>query len=436
MTIWRLKRGLERKFRLGHPWVFSNELAHSPKGLSPGGLVELRDDSGQFLATGYGHPGSLISFRVLSREDGSIDEDFFLRKLRSAAEVRRACGVGSASHRLCFAEADGLPGLIVDRFFLAGSQQAFVFQCSTAGMNALIPFIEGALRAFAVEDEARSGVALSRTWIIAANDSSSRRLEGLEIEPKRALLKPVGAEDAVVAPATLQLERAYGDGPPVELKADLLGGQKTGFFLDQRANVARAAHLMAGRFGPLASSPGRADRPLRILDLCCYVGQWGSQLSAAARTLGLEVETTLVDASASALRLAAENVEAQGARAIVERRDALESLRELPARAYDVVICDPPAFAKKKKDLPAGQAAYAKLNREAMRRLAPGGVFATCSCSGLLGDDEFREAIARGAAANPDLSLRFTVRGSHAPDHPQLAEFPQGSYLKCWIGLA
>ena len=450
MTVWRLKRGLEKKFHLGHPWVFSNELAHSPKGLDPGALVELRGDDGRFLAVGYGNPASLISFRVLSRiaAESEIDVSFFLAAIGRASELRRRSGLSGSSHRLCFAEGDGLPGLVIDRFLLAGPVpgqdvgQALVVQASTAGMDRLKPLVYEALERWVRADCARGqGPSWERTWLVASDDSGARRMEGLELLPKRIVHSPEGAAAGGLADIEILLQPAVSGRPAVRLRVDLIGGQKTGFFLDQRSNLQLAAQLA----GQLADPLVRPGRPLRILDLCCYVGQWGAQLAAALKTSGgtsegapggPPIEVTLVDSSAKALELAVANVRAQGAVAFAEKRDVLESLRELPERSFDVVVCDPPAFIKKKKDLPAGQAAYAKLNREAMRRLAPGGLFVTCSCSGLLLEEDFRESLARAASANEDLDLRFVARGAHGPDHPQLPSFPQGSYLKCWIGLS
>ena len=423
MKTWRLKRGLEKKFRFGHPWTFSNELADSPKGAAPGELVELRSDSGEFLAVGYGNPGSLISFRALSRdaERVSIDADFFYRKLRVALATRRACGFTPWSFRLAFAEADGLPGLVVDRFALAGEEeQVLVAQSSTAGMDRLRPFVYAALERLAPEIGARP----LATSIIACDDSSSRRLEGLEIEEKRSVYADAGFHSSL-SPASVLLQSSALGVKAVAMQADLLGGQKTGFFLDQRANIRLAASLLPNRRGPL-----------RMLDICCYVGQWSAQLTAAAKSAGLAVESTLLDSSAKALELAANNVRAQGADVRIEKRDALGTLSALPPRSFDVVVCDPPAFAKGKKHLPAAQAAYAKINREALKRLAPGGLFVTCSCSGLLTEEDFRAALARAFAANEDLDMRLVARGGHAPDHPQLPQFPQGTYLKCWVAVS
>jgi 23S rRNA (cytosine1962-C5)-methyltransferase len=176
-------------------------------------------------------------------------------------------------------------------------------------------------------------------------------------------------------------------------------------------------------------------RELRVLDICCYVGQWGTQLAHLAAAAGLRAEVTLVDASAKALEIAARNVESHGGTANPQKLDVLEDLGRLPRQGYDVVICDPPAFIKKKKDLPTGTMAYQKLNREALRRTAgQGGLFVSCSCSGLFTEEDFRGMLAR-AAAGHEGEVRWIVRGSHSPDHPQRPEFPQGTYLKSWMGL-
>ena len=424
--VWLLKKGSEKKFRFGHPWVFSSELAQSPKGIEPGQIVELRDVTGAFLALGYGHPNSLISFRTLSFDKNEVfDAPFFARKFTQAHRVRSVAGVARESHRFVFAEGDFLPGLVIDRFLLEDTlSQVFVIQTSTAGMDRLLPEIETGLELF-VKDA--RGISWERTAIVVANDSKSRAMEGLEAEPKR-LARPIEGFDPARARVVVQapLEKLE----PVLFDVDFVGGQKTGFFLDQRLNV----HLAAREVAELARLAREDGRPLRILDLFCYVGQWGTQLAHVARTAGADVEVTLVDASARALELAAANVERVGGKAIVEKRDVVEDLARFERAAYDVVICDPPAFVKKKKDLPTGSQAYYKVNREAIRRTRQGGLFVSCSCSGLFDESEFRSMLSR-VVASYEGKVRWVARGSHSVDHPQRPEFPQGTYLKSWMGL-
>lgn len=437
-VVWRLKKGSEKKFRSGHPWVFSNELAQSPKGLPAGAQVELRDYNDGFLARGYGHPNSLISFRTLTRNRSQeINIDFLLRSLRRASSVRRLAQVHQFSHRLCFAEADGLPGLVIDRYRLLegrskaservrASAQVFVVQSSTAGMDLLLPLLFEALERWVREEHQADALepGWEQTSIVVANDSKSRAMENIPVEPKKVLRAASGfqADSAhvLVQPGVTGLE-------PLCFEVDFIGGQKTGFFLDQRLNV----HL-ASQIAQEIMRTGKSE--VRILDLCCYVGQWGTQMAHLARHLGVKAEVTLLDASARALDLASRNVENHGGEARPEKRDVLEDIASLPKRGYDIVICDPPAFIKKKKDLPTGGAAYYKLNREALRRTAHGGLYVSCSCSGLFTEEDFRSMLARVVATH-DTEVRWIVRGSHSPDHPQRPEFPQGTYLKSWMGV-
>lgn len=427
MTIWHLKKGSEKKFRSGHPWVFSNELAQSPKGIAPGSLIELRDFQGGFLARGYGHPNSLISFRTLStRERSAIDAEFFKERLAHAASLRRVARLARFSHRLCFAEGDALPGLVIDRYRLASDEQVFVLQSSTAGMDQQLPLVFEALERLVRDEHQEDAKATSwdRTSLILANDSKSRAMEGIAVEAKKIVKAASGFHAEA---ARLVVEPGLDGLDPLIFEADLIGGQKTGFFLDQRLNI-----HMASRFARNLIEGGR--RELRVLDLCCYIGQWGGQISHLATSLGARAQVTCVDASARALDFAARNVEAHGGTANPLKLDVLEAINGLEKRAFDVVICDPPAFIKKKKDLPTGTQAYFKLNREALRKTAGGGLFVSCSCSGLFTEEDFRSMLAR-VVSTFEGEVRWLARGGHSPDHPQRPEFPQGTYLKSWLGI-
>jgi 23S rRNA (cytosine1962-C5)-methyltransferase len=174
-VIWRLRPGADRRFNAGHPWVYSNELAESPKGVEPGALVELQDASQKFMARGYGNPASLISFRVLTRDPNEkepLSPQNLAQRFSAAAELRAKVGLKDFSYRLCFAEADGLPGLIIDRYVLKGGTQAFVVQAHTAGMDRCLPEIFQAL-------EIHAGENWEKTGIVLRNDVSVRKLEDL-----------------------------------------------------------------------------------------------------------------------------------------------------------------------------------------------------------------------------------------------------------------
>ena len=411
MQVWRLRKGADRRFRAGHPWAYSNELAESPKGIAPGELVELCDAGGAFLARGHGNPSSLIAFRTLSRDRTEIDPlgaEGLARRLARAHDLRRALGLSETSHRLVFAEGDGLPGLVIDSYALADRSRVLVVQAHTAGMDRALPAIDAALEAM-----------FPGAGLVVRSDVGARALDGVPVEPPRVVRSPGGMD---LAAARI---RVAG----LELETDLAGGQKTGFFLDQAANLALAAERLAG-IG--AREPGA---PARVLDLCCYVGQWGAYLARAIALRGGRAQVTLVDSSARALEVAARNVAAQGADVEPVRADVLRDLGAMPAGSFDVVIADPPALIGRRKDVPQGTHAYLQLFTQAVRLLRPGGGLVACSCSALLEEAAFDGALAKAARRN-ERTVRFVARGGQAPDHPVLLEFPEGRYLKCWVGVA
>jgi 23S rRNA (cytosine1962-C5)-methyltransferase len=427
-VLWRLRAGADRRFRSGHPWVYSNELQESPKGLEPGAEVLLQDPAGQTIARGYGNPHSLISFRAVSRdanETDALEVEGIVRRLMEAARLRAVVGLGEVSHRLCFGEADRLPGLIIDRYVLAGEpvRQLYVVQAHTAGMNRRLSEVFRALESVA----ATQGPGWDRTGIVVRNDVAIRKLEGLTEEPSRVERAIAGLSNESLRDASIRLMAAEGAGV-VEFRCDLLEGQKTGFFLDQSLDVALAARAL----GNWAGASG--VRAVKLLDLCSYVGQWSTQLARALRARGLEVEVTVVDASAPALEFARRNVEAQGARVETVRGDVLRDLASMPEGAYDLVICDPPALIKGRKDIPAGTHAYLQLNTQAFRLLRRGGAIVSCSCSALLEESEFMRVLSKAAYRNRR-RVRWVARGGQGPDHPVLAEFPEGRYLKAFIGV-
>lgn len=426
MRVWTVKRSVEGPLRQGYPWVFSNQLAHSPKEAEAGEPVELRDFAGGFIARGYGHPHSLISFRALSLDEREQDvgtAPFFARRLARAAALRLGLGLGGRSHRLCFAEADGLPGLVIDRYRLAGGAPAQVLavESSTAGIERALPAVLQALEEQVRAESARDlGLPnWERTGVLVDPSGAIRQLEELPGGPKQ-WHKPIALDDPAVLVA--------GGAAPLAFHVDLLEGQKTGFFLDHSTNLALAERLA------LATAESRGLKRARILDLFCYGGQWGGRLAHAFAGAGIPADVTAVDSSASALALAERNVKAHGGAVQTLRMDIVEQLGSLEARDFDVVVCDPPALAKRRKDVPKAARAYQKLNREALRRVTPGGLICTCSCSGLLEEDAFRELLGH-AAFQAQRTVRWLARGGQGPDHPLLAAFPEGRYLKCWIGV-
>jgi 23S rRNA (cytosine1962-C5)-methyltransferase len=431
MTTWRLKHGADRRIRSGHPWVFSNELAESPKGHEPGAPVILQDSKGSFVAAGYGNPNSLISFRAttfdsLVKQPTSIE--FLQQKVMKAWRQRHSLGY-TASFRLCYGEGDYLPGLVIDRYLVeqnGKTAQVFAAQILTAGLSraltAAVPDLElffKGLVAQAIEDQI-SQIPWEQTAVVIRNDVNVRKLEGLDYQAAK-LFKAVEAVDLKAVNILLHSPLNFADLIPMTV--DLIDGQKTGFFLDQAYNIQVLCLNILRR---------KWQGPVKVLDLCCYVGQWSTMIAHTLKSLGVACETTLVDVSAEALKFAKINSERQGAAAKTLMLDVVQDLGGLQDRAYDIVIADPPAFVKAKKDLPTGKHAYLKLNTQAFRVTKSGGLVASCSCSGLFEESELIDVV-RKSIQRDTREARCIGHGGHAPDHPVLMAFGEGFYLKMFL---
>jgi 23S rRNA (cytosine1962-C5)-methyltransferase len=423
METWDISPRGEKRFLEGHPWVFSNEIVSPIKKVQPGQLVQLINTKGRPLAIGYGNPHSLIAFRCLDRDLQTIDDDWIIKKLISAARFREQIQVGKYSHRMVFSEADNLPGLVIDCFKTPNGQQVFVIEILTAGMEALIPDPVKTLTRFLIQcdKEGLNYFPPLRTTFVVKRDSSFRKLENIEIKPTEIFgeLKEEELSDIAITIASASNSRDY-----IQLSTNLSGGQKTGFFLDQRSNI----QLLVNNL------PRFEQRPVRALDLFCYVGQWSKQLSHHFQLNDIPFEVHAVDASQNALTFAEKNLGA-GSHAQLQKMDIVEKAMELPVNHYDIVVCDPPALIKSKKDFDAGRHAYVKVNAAAMRSLKPGGIIISCSCSQHLNDQDLMDVLSR-AAIKAKKDIKWIARGLQGPDHPMMLEFPQGTYLNAWIGVA
>jgi 23S rRNA (cytosine1962-C5)-methyltransferase len=387
LPLIRLLPGRDRRVKAGHPWAFSNEVAMTAeaRALPPGTAVRLEGDDGVRHGVWHFNPHSLIAARVLDRDAAATpDAAWFAARIGDAMRLRARLGLG-AHHRLVHAEADGLPGLILDRH-----GDAIALQANTAGMEAATPLIVGALEAL-----------LAPRVIVARNDAPVRALEGLDQHAR--LLH--GAE------ATARVEEGG-----LAFALDLLAGQKTGWFHDQRENRARVAALAAGA---------------TMLDAFCHTGGFGL---AAARAGAQAV--TLLDRSEPALALAMETARAHGleGRVTAQRGEAMEALERMAAagRRFDIVVADPPAFAKARKDIPAALRAYQRLARLAAGLVAPGGFLFIASCSHHVEPAGFAEAVAQGVwRARREARLLWS--GGAGPDHPVHPLLPESAYLKAQL---
>lgn len=432
MKVWKIKKGHDFRIRARHPWVFSNELLESPKGILPGELIELQDIQGNFLAHGYGNPQSLISFRAMTftqKEEFSMQPEFLARRILAAWKFRFQSGFRK-SFRLCYSEADQLPGLILDRYVFEKNQQiyqVFSFQLLTSGMDTAFKkesnwqvlfklLVDQALK------EKFSHIDWDHTLILQRNDVGIRKLEGLAVEEAQ-ILKNIEMER--LTNINIQLQNVIKPEETILFNVNLPEGQKTGFFLDQTFNMRLVLEQLKCQIEDLKS------KTVRILDLCCYMGQWSSQIAANLKSWGIECEVHLVDISELALQKAAQNLSAYGVQVFSYKKDVLSisEIAEFSNLKFDVIISDPPAFVKNKKDLHQGLAAYTKLNLQAFKLCAPGAIMAACTCSGAVQLEDFREAL-RKALLKSGVRARCLAYGGQGYDHPSLLSFPEGYYLK------
>ncbi|MBC7464693.1 MAG: class I SAM-dependent rRNA methyltransferase [Bdellovibrio sp.] len=430
MKIWKLKKGHDARLRSRHPWVFSNELLDSPKSVKPGEPVEVRDYNGQFLARGYGNPHSLISFRALSftpQDANPLSVDSLVGKLFSAWKLRNEMGF-FLSFRVCFSEADGIPGLVFDRYVFEQNNktyQVYSYQLLTSGTDTAFKTDDQWKVIFEkltnlAKENGFSNIAWSETFILQRNDVNIRKLEGLLPEAP-AILKKV--DDIDLTDIQIQVQNVLDVNEKIYFKVDLIDGQKTGFFLDQTFNMKLLLDFMKMKKDTLKG------RPVKVLDLCCYMGQWSAQIVANLKKWGLEADVHLVDVSDLALKKASENLSKYGAKVTTYKTDVLDGLAQFSEGEFDIVISDPPAFVKNKKDIHQGLHAYFKLNAQAFRVARKDGVVISCTCSGLVTMEDFKESL-RKAVLRSGKTARCILMGGQGWDHPTLMSFPEGFYLK------
>ena len=388
----QLQKDLARHLRAGHPWVFRKALERAPRDLAAGAIVDVTDD-GRFVARGYFDPRSAITVRILTREPAEeVDAAFWRRRIARAVALRRELVHDTTGLRLVHGESDGLPGVVVDRY-----DRFAVLKLYSAGLTPHRPAILEALRA---EVDGLAGV-YGRDEIPRDDD-----------------------EDEGGAPAGRVL---WGAEPPERIETsehgmkvlvDVRRGQKTGHFLDQRENRRMVRDLARGR--------------AEVLNLFSYTG--GFSVAAA---LGGASHVVSVDVDQDAIALARENFRVNGLD-MADHAFATEDCFDLlgrykrEGRRFDLVVCDPPAFAKSQRAVDAAIAGYASLNRAALAVLAPGGLLVTASCSARVSAEQFTDAV-KEAAFKARVDLQLVQETRQPPDHPVSLQFREGRYLKCLV---
>ena len=385
MNTVRVNRKAAERAASGHPWLFLSDITSVEKA-QPGEAVKVLDHRGKLIGTAHYSSTSQIALRLLSPKAEAIDRAFLIERLAAALKHRELCVQNSDAYRLVFSEADLLPGLIADRY-----DDYVVMQTLSQGMDRARDVIADCL----VE-------LLQPKGILARNDATVRTKEGLPLE--------------VVTLA--------GEIPPrvnihmngLQLSADLLHGQKTGVYLDQRENYVAAARWAA-----------RLNKP-RVLD--CFTSTGGFALHLAPHAEIVDA----IDSSMAALATAEANAITNRITNVQFRQaDAFDYLAGLSdARRYHLIVLDPPAFAKSRKQIDDAARGYKEINRQALRLLDSGGILITCSCSHHMIEGAFFEAIAE-AALDAGKTLRVLERRTQASDHPILLTVPETLYLKCLV---
>ena len=381
----------------GHPWIYADEVIREEGQCENGSLVDAVSEKGKYLGTGFVSRESKIRVRLISRNaNDRFDEAFWQRRIQYAWDYRKTVMAGDTSCcRVIFGEADGFPGLTVDRF-----SNILVTQTLSVGMEKIKPMLLPLL----VQVLRQDGQTID--GIFERNDVAIRELEGLE--------QNKGWFD-LGEPFPDTVTEICENG--VYYRVDVENGQKTGFFLDQKYNRLAVARLAKGR---------------RVLDCFTHTGSFA--LNAA---MGGAERVTAVDISASAIEMAKENARRNG---LTDRMDFLvadvfDLLPELAAKGkapYDFIILDPPAFTKSRKTVDSAQRGYKEINMRALRLLPRGGYFATASCSHFMPSEQFVRML-RSAALDAGVELRQIEARQQAPDHPILWNVPETDYLKFYL---
>jgi 23S rRNA (cytosine1962-C5)-methyltransferase len=395
LPVARLHPAKDKPVRQRHPWIYSGAIRQVEGNPPPGGLIEVEDARGERLARGYYNPHSQIAIRILTWDpDEAVDAAFWRRRLAAADQARAglAADPGTTAYRLAYAESDALPGLVVDRYAEGSTGDAWLaVQFLTAGVEARRAEILDALEAL-----------FAPLGIVDRSDVAVRRQEGLP----------------------LRRELCRGAAPPPDLgvrenglrfHVDLLGGQKTGFYLDQRENRRIVGAQARGR---------------RVLNAFSFTGAFGIYALAggALHVTNVDSSYEALEGAEAALRLNGFDPDLQAEGVAGDVFQVLRAFRD-EGRQFDLIILDPPKFARSKFDLPAATRGYKDVNLLGLKLLAPGGLLATFSCSGAVTPDLFQKVVF-GAALDAGRDARIVAKLGQGSDHPILLSFPEGEYLK------
>lgn len=379
----KLKKKHEKRIKSGHLWIYSNEVEHIDKTIPIGSLVDVVTSSGEYIGTGFFNPYTLITVRLLTRKEETINKEFFSKRIRKAKELRESYLIHRNSYRMVHSESDFLPGLVIDKY-----NDSYSIQLNSAGIENYQDVIVNIL---VNEHHAKN--------IILRNDTTARELEGLPRYKKQIY----GEEH----------EEIISDGQ-LKFKVDLLEGQKTGIYLDQIENH----HELI----PLAKNS-------EVLDVFCNEGGF-----SIAALYGGANKVTSIDISDESLTRFRENIELNGldsSRAEIINDDAFDILKVMvkEGKKFDLINLDPPSFTKTKKNVPQAKKGYYVINHHAFNMIKEGGYIATSSCSHHISDIEFLNLVTVAALKAKREFVILKMSGA-SPDHPVHPRMPETKYLK------
>lgn len=379
----KLKKKHEKRIKSGHLWIYSNEVERIDKTIPVGSLVDVVTSSGEYIGTGFFNPHKLITVRLLTRKEETINKEFFSKRIRKAKELRESYFIHRNSYRMVHSESDFLPGLIVDKY-----NDSYSIQLNSAGIENYQDVIVNIL---VNEYHAKN--------IILRNDTTARELEGLPRYKKQIYGE--------------KHEEIISDGK-LKFKVDLLEGQKTGIYLDQIENH----HELI----PLSKNS-------EVLDVFCNEGGF-----SIAALYGGASKVTSIDISDESLARFKENIELNGldpSRVEIINDDAFDILKVMvkEGRKFDLINLDPPSFTKSKKNVPQAKKGYFVVNHHAFNLIKEGGYIATSSCSHHISDNEFLNLVTIAALKAKREFVIFKISGA-SPDHPVHPRMPETKYLK------
>ncbi|MBX7150582.1 class I SAM-dependent rRNA methyltransferase [bacterium] len=385
MKTIQLKSKNDDRVRNGHLWIFSNEIQSNLKEFDPGEMVEVADHNGYFIGIGYVNPHSLIAVRLMTRQHETVEEQFVFERIREAAKRREYLIPDARCYRVVFGESDFLPGLVIDRY-----EDFFVVQSLTAGIERLLPLIYESLKKL-----------FNPKTIVERNDSTIRKLEHLELTKKTVFGE--------------MPEKVAVDIDGLTFQLDLLNGQKTGFFLDQRENQKLTRAFANGK---------------RVLDCFSHIGGWSLNAArfGAKEVVGLDISEAAVNQCREHAEL---NKLSQCSFKAVNVFDELKNINDAKER-WDIIILDPPAFAKSRSEVKDAVKGYREINRRAAKALAQGGILITCSCSHAIDPETFRNTVQQGIVSAGRDAILLETHGQ-PKDHPILLSMRETEYLKCLV---